>query len=615
MGVWGCGAAAPQRDDPQALFIMSERYGVNYYLYRDQLEQLGWTVTIAGLTDTVVTCPPYGEQLHVPPLTVDLLVGDVSDVGAYDCVALMTSTQFFSDDPFRDVMESPTAMALLADAHVAGIPVFASCSAVRVLADAGLIAGMGVVGAPKFAAEYEAAGATFLGGDHPASNTNGIITAARGMYYSLQNMAAIARAHETRLGLVEGRRRTADLTLRPVELSLCPATGDDNAAAGPGAGNPEWAVAIDSGRSDAARAVCASGDGGCFVVGYTFGAGDGEADLLAARLDAGGSALWLRGVGGAGMEYGLGCATLDDGFVAVGFTTSEGSGGRDALVMRFNDRGRVLWSRSYGGERDEVATAVVPTADGFAVCGYTTSEGAGEDDAFLLLLDADGAERSMTTYGGERSEVATAVTALPDGGFLVAASTGTYGEGNSNYYLVRTDAGGVELWTRSYGTAGPFGHGYDWCTGMAMSGTSGAGGGCVLVGYSDCQDLMDAHIVSMNADGEEAWSASRGPTIFYDYAYGVCASGDGVAVCGANKAFDGIDSVYLLEFLFDGTLLGERTFRAETSCWGSAVCSSASAGDDDPSLFVAGHIGSASSDLHDALVMRLPVTTRASSTR
>ena len=230
----------------------------------------------------------------------------------------------------------------------------------------------------------------------------------------------------------------------------------------------------------------------------------------------------------------------------------------------------------------------------------------------MLLLDPDGGELSMTTYGGERSEMASAVTELADGGFLVAASTGTFGEGNSNYYLIRTAAGG-ELWTRSYGTHGSFGHGYDWCAGMSPVGASG--GECVLVGSSDCQDLMDAHVVSMDTDGEEVWSASYGPTIFYDYANDVCVSGTGAAVCGTNKAFDGTDSVYLLEFLSDGTLLGERTFGAPTSCWGSSVCSSIITDGGVRSLFVAGHIGSASGDLHDALVMRIPTTTHPSGTR
>ena len=360
--VCGCGAAAPERDDPHALFLMSERYGVNYYLYRDQLEQLGWTVTVAGLTDTVETCPPYGQQLHVPPLTADLLVGDVGDVASYDCVALMTSTQFFSDDPFRDVMESPAAMALLTEAHDAGIPVFASCSAVRALAAADLIEGIGVVGSPKFQTEYEAAGATFLGSDHPASNTDNIITAARGMYYCVASMNAISEAHEVRMGRVEGRRSAVELEIRGVEVASLPlgsASADsldgESPEESPAHGEqPEWAIAIDSGRSDAARAVCASDAGGCFVVGYTFGAGHGEADLLVARLDATGNELWVRALGGAGMEYGLGCATLHDGFAAVGFTTSEGSGGRDALVVRLDEQGRVLWSRPYGGEGDDV---------------------------------------------------------------------------------------------------------------------------------------------------------------------------------------------------------------------------------------------------------------------
>ncbi len=589
LSLWARGAATPERDDPHALFIMSERYGVNYYLYRDQLEQLGWSVTVAGLTDTIATCPPYGEQLHVPPLTVDLLVREIGDVASYDCVALMTSTAYFSDDPFRDMMDDPAAMALLTEAHAAGIPVFASCAAVRVLAEADLIAGMSVVGSPKFQSEYEEAGAIFLGSDHPPSNTGNIITAARGMYYSVQNMNAIAEAHEVRVGLVDGRRRAVKFATR--EIDVTPRPMDESSEP------PVWAIGIDSGRSDAARAVCATEDGGCFVAGHTFGAGDGEADLLVARFNADGGCLWVRALGGPGMEYGLGCAAVDGGFVAVGFTTSKGSGGRDVWVTRLNDQGRVVWDASYGGPGDEIGTAVIPTAGGLAVCGHTTSEGEGEEDALLLLLDTDGNELSMRTYGGGRSETATAVLEAVDGGFLIAASTGTFGDGNSNYYLIRTDSNGDELWTRSHGTDGPFGHGFDLCAGMCTSAD-----GCVMVGYSDCQDLMDAHVVSMNGAGEEIWSATFGPTIFYDYACGVCPSRGGFAVCGATKAFDGTDSAYLLELAADGTLLSERTFDAAGSCSASAVCP---AGGVIGDLFIVGHVVSSGPDPPDAFVMRV----------
>ncbi|MCD4691074.1 hypothetical protein K8S17_06385, partial [bacterium] len=219
------------------------------------------------------------------------------------------------------------------------------------------------------------------------------------------------------------------------------------------------------------------------------------------------------------------------------------------------------------------------------------------------------------TFGGARSEMANGIHATVDGGFLISASTGTFGEGNSNYYLVRTDSSGAELWTRSHGTAGPFGHGFDWCSGICPTED-----GCVLVGYSDCQDLMDAHVVAMDGEGQEIWDAAFGPTIFYDYACGACPTSSGLAVCGTNKAFDGTDSVYLLELAADGTLVCESTFGGVGSCWGSGICAAGGRGDDEDrgtDVFVvghvaghiagpvAGHVENSDSNLHDALVMRV----------
>ena len=50
------------------------------------------------------------------------------------------------------------------------------------------------------------------------------------------------------------------------------------------------------------------------------------------------------------------------------------------------------------------------------------------------------------------------------------------------------------------------------------------------------------NVVSLGPDREELWSATFGPTIFYEYACGACPTADGVAVCGASKAFDGTDN-------------------------------------------------------------------------
>ena len=60
-----------------------------------------------------------------------------------------------------------------------------------------------------------------------------------------------------------------------------------------------------------------------------------------------------------------------------------------------------LWSQTYGGEYDDVARSLVETSDGgFALTGYTRSFGVGESDAWLVKTDSYGNLVWNKTYGG-----------------------------------------------------------------------------------------------------------------------------------------------------------------------------------------------------------------------
>jgi predicted secreted protein len=109
-----------------------------------------------------------------------------------------------------------------------------------------------------------------------------------------------------------------------------------------------------------------------------------------------------------------------------------------------------LWARTYGGEGDDNGYSVQQTSDGgFVVAGYTQSFGAGGRDAFLIRTDAYGDTLWTRTYGDSSYEVARSVQQTADDGFIVAGNGwGIFGNGDS--WLLRVDAQGDTLWTRRY---------------------------------------------------------------------------------------------------------------------------------------------------------------------
>jgi len=110
------------------------------------------------------------------------------------------------------------------------------------------------------------------------------------------------------------------------------------------------------------------------------------------------------------------------------------------------------WNRTYGGTGDESAQALVQTSDGgYALAGVTGSFGAGESDFWLVKTDANGNEEWNKTYGGTGSDFARALVRTVDGGYALAGHTYSFGAGESDFWLVKTDASGNAQWNKTYG--------------------------------------------------------------------------------------------------------------------------------------------------------------------
>ena len=58
------------------------------------------------------------------------------------------------------------------------------------------------------------------------------------------------------------------------------------------------------------------------------------------------------------------------------------------------------------------------------------------------------------TYGGPNDEQANAVIQTSDGGYALAGWTDSYGNGNINFWLVKTISSGSQNWTQAYGNSG-----------------------------------------------------------------------------------------------------------------------------------------------------------------
>lgn len=211
-----------------------------------------------------------------------------------------------------------------------------------------------------------------------------------------------------------------------------------------GTGNIVWNQTYGGTKIDQASTIVQTSDGGFALAGYTqsFGAGTQSSWLI--KTDSFGNMEWNRTYGEEGMVYASSLVmTSDGGFALAGETFSE-DGLFDFSLVKTDEDGDLEWTKTYGGEKWDRASSLVSTSDGgFALVGRTISFGAGSYDCWLVKTDMNGNMQWNNTYGGPEWDEAFSLVETSDSGFALAGRTKSFGAGEYDFWLVKTDECGV----------------------------------------------------------------------------------------------------------------------------------------------------------------------------
>jgi hypothetical protein len=129
------------------------------------------------------------------------------------------------------------------------------------------------------------------------------------------------------------------------------------------------------------------------------------------------------------------------------------------------------------------------------VAGVTWSFGAGDFDIFLIKTDANGNRIWAKTYGGTSDDYAYSVQQTSDGGYIVAGVTWSFGAGYWDIFLIKTDANGNLQWAKTYGGIGDD---------EARSVQQTSDGGYIVAGYtySFGAGYNDFFLIKTDANGD-----------------------------------------------------------------------------------------------------------------
>jgi hypothetical protein len=222
------------------------------------------------------------------------------------------------------------------------------------------------------------------------------------------------------------------------------------------------------------------------------------------------------------------------------------------------------WSRTFGGSGLDEGYSVQQTSDGgYVVAGYTYSYGAGEDDVYLIKTDAGGNKVWEKTFGGSSYDVGNSVQQTSDGGYVVVG-TQSYGAWSADVYFIKTDAGGNKVWEKTFGGTGDYG-------GTSVQQTSD--GGYVIAGYTTPYgaEKMDVYLIKTDASGNKVWEKTFGGSNA-DKGTSVQQTSDGgYVIAGDTESYGAGGDVYLIKTDASGNKVWEKTFGGSSYDVGNSV--------------------------------------------
>jgi len=194
-------------------------------------------------------------------------------------------------------------------------------------------------------------------------------------------------------------------------------------------------------------------------------------------------------------------------------------------VNAFSEPPAMEWNKTYGGSDKDFAYSLVQTSDeGYALAGETWSFGAGDIDFWLVKTDAYGNMQWSRTYGEISSEGANSVVQTSDGGYALAGWYGSETHGKQ-FRLIKTDSFGEPEWIR---TLGDYGHDEGNSVIETSDGGLAVAGATSKFGYYDGYYYPDFWLVKFSSSGNIEWDKTYGYAApKSDIAYSVVQTSDG----------------------------------------------------------------------------------------
>jgi hypothetical protein len=256
------------------------------------------------------------------------------------------------------------------------------------------------------------------------------------------------------------------------------------------AGNQQWSKTYGEFYSDTANDVIQTSGNEYVLLGSTSNYGSGKEDFWLIKTDNKGNEQWNKTFGGIDDDIGYSIQqTIDGGFILNGITWSFGKGNSDIWIIKIDNQGNMIWNKTFGGSSPDQSSTILQTSDGgyiitgerskalwviktdssgniiwnktyggpysefgssilqlnggkYIISGFIEQGGMFTDDVWLIKINQTGFEEWNKTYGGYAIDRGMSVIQTSDNGFLILGETASFGAGNSDIWMIKTDSFG-----------------------------------------------------------------------------------------------------------------------------------------------------------------------------
>lgn len=194
-------------------------------------------------------------------------------------------------------------------------------------------------------------------------------------------------------------------------------------------------------------------DGNYLLTGLTRDE-SGNADVILTKHDKMGNIIWEKIYGSPAYDKGYAVAEIMDGGIVVAAKTNKLDDDGDWWILRMDENGDTLWTKSIGFTGVDIPYKVIPLENGnFVVAGQVWGFYncvIRSDDGYIVQFTPEGEEVWHHIVQNSIKDPLKGITQTSDGGFVVCGNARNDEDGIYDTYAYKIDGNGQKKWVHTY---------------------------------------------------------------------------------------------------------------------------------------------------------------------